>query len=273
MSIVIGNKNVTGININNKEVIRVQDASTLDVMWEKSTPPSPGQYFYIEDLSGANNTIILRKNTSGAPSVTVEYSTDGTNWYSWGPTASNDNLTLSLQANSKIYFRGTNTVFANSNGHNYFRCTSRFGVGGDVTTLLEPSGNILDLSGRDYAFKGLFFVVWGSQRYLVSASDLLLPSTTLSNHCYDRMFMYDGLLLASPVLPASILTQSCYEMMFYDCSSLSVITTYADNISATDCLLNWVEDVSATGTFYNYGSANYSRGVHGIPDDWTIVNS
>lgn len=87
------------------------------------------------------------------------------------------------------------------------------------------------------------------------------------------MFMYNDLLLTSPVLPASILTEYCYEMMYYKCYSLSVITTYADDISATYCLGNWVEDVSSTGTFYNYGSAKYSVGVYGIPTGWTEVKN
>ena len=272
MSIVIDDKKIIDINISNKNVQKIVDIPTNKIIFEKKKP-STTQYFYIEDLSGADNTIILRKSYTGAPTVTLEYSKDEKNWSVWGQTANDDNLTLSLQANSKIYFRGTNNVFANSDQYNYFRCTGKFGVGGDVTTLIEPSGNVLDLSGRDFVFKGLFFVMWGSQRYLVSASDLLLPSTTLSNACYNRMFMNDYLLSTTPVLPASILTPYCYEMMYFGCSSLSVITTYADDISATYCIENWVEDVASTGTFYNYGSAEYSEGVHGIPYGWTEVKN
>ena len=271
MSIVIDDKKITDINISNKNVQKIVDIVTNKIIFEK-TKPSTSQYFYIEDLSGEDNTIILRKSDSMAPTVTLEYSKDETNWSVWGQTSYDDDLTLSLQANSKIYFRGTNNVFANSSGHNYFKCASNYGVGGDVTTLLEPSGNILDLSGRDYVLYGLFLNI-SNQRYLVSASDLLLPSTTLSKGCYSRMFMYNHLLSTSPVLPASILTTGCYLMMYYNCGSLSVITTYADDISATDCLTNWVENVASTGTFYNYGSAKYRVGVSGIPTGWTEVKN
>ena len=273
MSIVIDDKKITDINISNKNVQKIVDILTNKIIFEK-TKPSTSQYFYIEDLSGADNTIILSKVNSGAPTVTLEYSKDETNWSVWGQTTHEDNLTLSLQANSKIYFRGTNNVFSNSNNYNCFRCTGKFGVGGDVTTLLEPSGNVLDLSGRDYVFYGLFSFISGSPRYLVSASDLLLPSTTLSDSCYSRMFMYDNFLLTSPVLPASILATNCYLSMYSGCSRLSAITTYADDISATDCLKNWVKDVSSTGTFYNYGSATYPiRDVSGIPTGWTEVKN
>lgn len=269
MSIVIDDKKIIDINISNKNVQKIVDIPTNKIIFEKKKP-STTQYFYIEDLSGADNTIILRKSYAGAPTVTLEYSKDETNWSVWGQSAYDDSLTLSLQANSKIYFRGTNTVFSKGNYHNYFKCASNYRVGGDITTLLEPSGNILDLSGRDYVFYGLFLNI-SNQRYLVSASDLLLPSTTLSNACYNRMFMYNDLLSTTPVLPASILTPYCYEMMYFGCYSLSVITTYADDISATYCLANWVEDVASTGTFYNYGSAEYREDVSGIPYGWTEV--
>lgn len=271
MSIVIDDKKITNINISNKNVQKIVDELTGKIIFEK-TQPSTSQYFYIEDLSGGDNTIILRKSDSRAPTITLEYSKDKTNWSVWGQTTYDYDLTLSLQANSKIYFRGTNNVFSNGSYHNYFKCASNYGVGGDITTLLEPSGNILDLSGRDYVFYGLFLII-SNQRYLVSASDLLLPSTTLSKGCYNRMFMYNDLLSTSPVLPARILTEYCYEMMYYKCYSLSVITSYADDISATDCLANWVENVSSTGTFYNYGSAKYRVDVSGIPSGWTEVKN
>ena len=269
MSIVIDDKKIIDINISNKNVQKIVDILTDKIIFEK-TKPSTTRYFYIEDLSGADNTIILRKSDSRAPTVTLEYSKDETNWSVWGQTTNDDNLTLSLQANSKIYFRGTNTVFSNGNYYNYFRCTGKFGVGGDVTTLLEPSGNILDLSGRDYVFYGLFLIT-SNQRYLVSASDLLLPSTTLSKGCYSSMFMYNDLLSTSPVLPARILTEYCYEMMYYKCYSLSVITSYADDISAYRCTYKWLYDVASSGTFRNLGSATYSRDVSGIPSGWKEV--
>ena len=272
MSITIDEKIIKGINIDKKEVIKIQDAETLNILWKKSKLVT-NDCFYIEDLSGESNTIILRKSNSKAPTVTLEYSTDGTNWAGWGFSDNNDNLSLALQPNSRIYFRGTNTVFGNSSGWNYFRCKGKFGVGGDITTLLEPTGNILDLSGRDYVFYGLFFVLWGSDVFLISASDLKLPSTTLSNYCYNRMFMYEELLTTSPVLVSRKLTPNCYEMMYNGCNSLNIITTYADDISATDCTTNWVENVATKGTFYNYGTANYNVDVSGIPPGWTIVKN
>jgi hypothetical protein len=61
--------------------------------------------------------------------------------------------------------------------------------------------------------------------------------------------------------------------MFYGCTQLNNVTTYADNISATNCLNNWLSGVSATGDFYNLGSANPPSGSSGIPSGWTVHTS
>ena len=58
-------------------------------------------------------------------------------------------------------------------------------------------------------------------------------------------------------------------MMFYGCSSLNTVTTYANDISATDCRYNWLSGVANRGTFYNYGNAVYPSGAQGIPTNWT----
>jgi hypothetical protein len=65
------------------------------------------------------------------------------------------------------------------------------------------------------------------------------------------------------------LTNACYYFMFYGCGNLNSVTTYAQDISATDCLTRWLSGVSSTGDFYNYGNATYPSGEDGIPTGWT----
>ena len=77
----------------------------------------------------------------------------------------------------------------------------------------------------------------------------------------------------SPRLPARTLTQGCYEYMFRKCSKLKEVTISANNISAEDCLHEWLYQVAATGTFHNLGSASYPSGTNGIPSGWTEVHS
>lgn len=215
--ITIGGKNIADISISNKKVIKVQDAETLDIMWEKQS--SVGNYFYFQDVSGESNTIKLTKQGPDAPTVTLEYSRDGRNWNTWG-SSSTTALSLSLPANSKVYLRGINSVFGNIDENNYFDCTKSYKVGGDITTLLSINGNILNLSGRDFVFYGLFL---NSESYnkLVSVSSLTLPSTTLSVGCYLNMFYNCRSLIDVPTLPAMNLADYCYSGMFNSCSSLT----------------------------------------------------
>lgn len=100
-----------------------------------------------------------------------------------------------------------------------------------------------------------------------------LHATTLAEHCYEHMFMECSSLTTAPELPATTLQRYCYQGMFYGCTSLNNITCLSTNISATDCLRNWVSGVAASGTFTKASSmSSWSRGTSGIPSGWTVQN-
>lgn len=101
----------------------------------------------------------------------------------------------------------------------------------------------------------------------------VLPATTLESSCYSSMFRNCTSLTTTPELPAKTLETWCYGNMFNGCSHLNKVIIYADNISASNCLESWLSNVSATGDFYNLGSATYSSGASGIPSGWTEHNS
>ena len=99
-----------------------------------------------------------------------------------------------------------------------------------------------------------------------------LPATTLVNGCYQYMFSGCTSLTTAPELPAAILAEGCYEGMFSDnCTSLNYIKCLATNISASNCLTNWVDGVLSTGTFIKVASMNgWPSGKNGIPNGWTV---
>jgi len=104
---------------------------------------------------------------------------------------------------------------------------------------------------------------------LTSAPEL--PATTLANSCYSNMFYGCTGLTTAPELPAETLAIQCYSGMFVNCSSLNFIKMLATNISASNCLSNWVAGVAATGTFVKNSSATWDvTGVNGVPSGWTI---
>lgn len=149
----------------------------------------------------------------------------------------------------------------------------------DCTTNYNAYGNILSLSYPDFENKTTMPNAW--QVYyglfyfsdeLISAENLVLPSNA-TNFCYSYMFYNCRNLTTAPVLPAASLKNSSYANMFQGCSSLTYIKCLATDISASNCLKNWVDGVSATGTFVKDANATWPSGANGIPNDWTVVNA
>ena len=98
-----------------------------------------------------------------------------------------------------------------------------------------------------------------------------LPAISLSSLCYNKMFSGCTSLTTAPELPAESLAVGCYLSMFSGCTNLSAITMLATDISASDCLKDWVNSVSANGTFYKRSNATWKTdGV--IPAGWAVVN-
>ena len=54
------------------------------------------------------------------------------------------------------------------------------------------------------------------------------------------MFQNCTSLTTAPTLPAYKLADYCYQEMFYGCSALSSVTMLADDVSAQDCLFQWL---------------------------------
>lgn len=123
-----------------------------------------------------------------------------------------------------------------------------------------------------------------------------LPSTELAQSCYSRMFGSCGLteapelpamdlwvmcyqymfencteLVKAPELPATQLESWCYESMFNGCSKLNYIKADFLTKPSAGYTNNWVDGVAAEGTFVKNPNATWDvRGVHGIPEGWTV---
>ena len=59
--------------------------------------------------------------------------------------------------------------------------------------------------------------------------------------------------------------------MFYGCSSLTSITCLATEISADECVSDWLSGVADTGTFTKAADMeDWPDGDSGIPTGWTV---
>ena len=73
-------------------------------------------------------------------------------------------------------------------------------------------------------------------------------------------------MTTAPELPATTLAEGCYGYMFYGCTNLNHIKCLATDISASNCVANWVDGVAETGTFVKHPDMNdWSTCVSSIP--------
>lgn len=97
--------------------------------------------------------------------------------------------------------------------------------------------------------------------------------TTPGNSMF-AMFLGDAKLEYSSqfVLPISgALCDNCYSHLFYNCKKINNVKLLATDISATNCLQNWLYGVASTGTLTATAGLNLPIGVSGKPTNWTLV--
>ena len=77
-------------------------------------------------------------------------------------------------------------------------------------------------------------------------------------------------ITSAPDLPATTLTKGWYSKMFNGCSKLNYVKAMFTDISAQDCLTDWLYGVSTTGTFIKSKDAAWSNTDAKIPSGWTV---
>lgn len=107
---------------------------------------------------------------------------------------------------------------------------------------------------------------------LTDISGIELPALTLSQDCYRELLRKCTKLKgAAPKLPAPKLAKECYKQMFSDGTQITTIICLATDISATDCLSQWMTGLPSKGTFYKApGMDGFAPGQNGIPNGWTV---
>jgi len=103
-------------------------------------------------------------------------------------------------------------------------------------------GNVMSLYSEDYAeattaVPFAFYKLFYNNTHIKNHDeiDLVLPATTLAEHCYDGMFYGCTSLTTAPELPAETLADNCYDRMFYDCTSLKTAPELPADELANNC--------------------------------------
>lgn len=208
--------NIGNINVNSFKVGSADCKVYLgtNLLYPNSSPiPYENQYLtFIAKGQEEYNSYQFSGNS-------INYSLDsGTTW----STLQSGEWTPTIPPGHTIMWKATLTPSSvNPNyGIGAFRTNTVLGriyVEGNVMSLLYGDNFIgqTDLSGKDYAFYRLFRGCIG----LKDISNLKLPATRLSDHCYAEMF-YNSDITVAPELPATELNSYCYYQMFWGCESL-----------------------------------------------------
>lgn len=187
----------------------------------------------------------------------------------------------SLATVHKLY---VTNVGENSCREMYMECTSLKNIPSDMLTLATTVGqngcngmfsgctsleNTTNIGTTTTAYAAFAYMYRNCASLLSTPNEL--PATTLSGSCYRQMFYGCTSITEAPVLPALTLANQAYQEMFDGCTHLAKIKMMATNISATNCLANWVRNVASTGTFIKNVDATWTTtGVSGVPSGWTI---
>lgn len=231
---------------------------------DPEVPADLTNYFWVENLSEDATTLsFYGKN--------IEYTNTPNDASSWVRMDGQ----IDFEAHQKVYLRASaegNTNMANAmsvgnfgdfyDGIEWTHIDTRVAhkVGGDITTLLNAQGNMTRLpapfTNGEYYISGVFENFFYNDTYLQDVSELVLPSTTLTEYCYAGMFNGCTSITKAPVLPATVLVKGCYDKMFNECNSLNYVEAYfsewpkkSTGYSPYAATENWLQNVAAEGTF------------------------
>lgn len=207
------------------------------------TSATYSEYFWVKNETSSSGTLNIRKNNDAAPTVTVEYSTDGTTWTTKGST-STTSMTFTLAANSKIYLRATADCWSDISSsfyYTYFSSGMNCSIGGNIMSLLWGSSfvvnNVVKKTFPNEDLKGIFNGIFYNWTNLVDAGELVLPVTHIESTsgqmgyaCYRAMFERCSNLVNGPYIdlrfpenPPSGMLDRAFQRLISGCTSLKSI--------------------------------------------------
>lgn len=268
--------------------------------WTILPLPYDSQYLTFKAQESGTFTLTIHANVTTSNVTSVSYSVDnGTTWVTTQNSSSQVVITTpTIASGGTVLWKGIANNYGISNSYrSVFSSTCNFEAYGNTMSLLYGD-NFSEQT--TLTASRTFNCLFQSCATITSATNLILPATTLTSNCYDHMFSYCTSLTASPELPATTmqsdcyscmfehctslttapelpattLVSACYYAMFLDCSSLNYIKCLATtNIGASYSTYVWVQNVASSGTFAKASSASWSTGNNGIPRNWTVENA
>lgn len=239
-------------------VAYVESDGAIDWNTKEKTDYSK-KYLTFEIVSGG--TLVIEKNDND-----LYYSKNDADFIQ----LTNSYNELPLNEGDIIRFYGNNNTFNNNYNAVFrtkFQTNLHYNVYGNIMSLLYGQ-NFIGKTSFDYneVFMYLFF-----KNKIISAKNLILPATTLTNYCYVGMFQGCSKLIEGPEILATTLATSSCNTMFSDCSKLNHIKCMVTGTNYSNTY-NWVSGVQTnSGTFVKKVGVTWPTGNSGIPNNWTVI--
>jgi hypothetical protein len=170
------------------------------VIWDGE--PDTGystQYLTIEALEDGNLYV----------KQPCQYSINDGEWVTISLTTY-DSEAINVSNGDKVRFKGNLTDASRM----FVAVQLKFNVYGNIMSL-KYGDNFVGQT-EDFVKQEMF-----RDSYVIDASNLVLPATTLVQSSCDEMFYRCRYLTSAPVLPATTLADMCYYSMFGECRSLT----------------------------------------------------
>ena len=188
------------------------------LIYPEGTVDYSKQYLTLEVVEGGT---IEFEATDESVSKTISYSLDnGETWTDLTSSTSYQSMGGTLSVGDKVLVKGINDTYASNDlgYYNHFISTAKINVYGNIMSLISGD-NFVD--NKTLTQINTFYCLFSNNSKLLSAKNLILPATTLTNYCYSHMFWNCTSLTTAPVLPATTLADYCYNSMFLDCTKLT----------------------------------------------------
>ena len=210
------------------------------LIYPEGTVDYSKQYLTFEVVDGGT---IEFEATDESVSKTISYSLDnGKTWTDLTSSTSYQSMGGTLSAGDKVLVKGTNDTYASNDlgYYNHFISTAKINVYGNIMSLISGD-NFVD--NKTLTQINTFYSLFSNNSKLLSAKNLILPATTLTNYCYSFMFLNCTNFTTAPkLLPATTLADYCYYSMFSDCTKLTSAPELPATKLASSCYNNMFEN-------------------------------
>jgi hypothetical protein len=281
-----------------KEYLTLEILTGGSIVWNSSSSYTTTISYSIDDLPWQTVTSVRggRPIVTLSPGQTIKFKGVNSSYGMTNPntycTFSGSTASFNVRGNimSMIYgddFTGT-TLTSNLAFPSLFRTTKvvsarnlvlpSSAVPGDSYRLMFYNCTGLTeapsvLPGTELGITCYYGMFSGCTSLTLAPSSIGSSSTHMPASACTNMFFNCRSLTTAPELPVRTLRTYSYSGMFTGCAKLNSITCLATNISASNCLSNWVNGVAASGTFTKAAGVSWPRGTSGIPSKWTVVEA